>query len=160
MAAKRRISEFSIETDQEVLVTFPDGTSERLQRDVLASRIEAGDYARIIRAFKVRQSFWRRHLPGGLMVMVAGATAAVAVMAMTDRPLLHVVTPQKVTASPETGSQPAKILPTPSPTIHATNHSTNLTAPAPSSTPIAAQPPAQTKGLIHRLTSSLGQMLK
>jgi hypothetical protein len=155
MAAKRGMASFSIETDQEVLVTFDDGSSERLMRSDLRKHLMPEDCAQIDQAFKVRQSFWRKHLPKGLMVLAVGVTAAMAVMVVNDRPLLHIVNPQKITTSgSESDLQAAHIIQTPAPKV------TESVLPSPSVSPVATHPPVQAKGLVRHLTDTLGQMLK
>ena len=158
MAAKRRLASFSIETDQQVLINFDDGTAVRLQRSELRGRLEADDYTRVAQAFRVRQSFWRRHLPKGLMVAVAGATAAIAVLVTNGRPLLHIVTPHEVSSAQPAGEvEAAKTIATPSPRPSASPSPSAVSSgsPATARRPIPAA--RSHRSLLRRLTDALGK---
>ena len=152
MAAKRTMASFSIETDQQVLVKYDDGSEARLDKSELTKQLSAEDCANVTRAFRLRQSFWRRHLPRGLMALVAGTAVSAAIITTADRPLFHIVSPQSVSVSrPDSDAQPAHVLPTPSPAATA-----SPTPIQPSVTPA----PVHAKGLVRHLTDALGKMLK
>lgn len=159
MAAKPRLASFSIETDQEVLVKFDDGSCRRLKKSELRDQLHADDYARIRKAFRLRQSFWRRNLPGSLAVVLAGAASVAALLVTADRPLFHLVTPHHVPGpTPVSDFTAAHTIPTPTPAPSGT--------PASSVQPGPAQPPTvhhgrkPHPGLLRQLSGLIGRVLQ
>lgn len=161
MAAKPRLASFSIETEQEVLVTFEDGSCRRLKKSELRDQLHADDYARIRKAFRLRQSFWRRNLPGSLAVAMAGAASVAALLVTTDRPLFHLVSPHHVRASTPTSEfTAARPIPTPTSTPKPT------ATPEPSAHAKPVSPPTHpghknhAPGLLRQLSGFIGRMLQ
>lgn len=160
MAARPRLASFSIETDQHVLVMFEDGTSRRLKRQELRGQLHPDDYARLSKAFRLRQSFWRRNLPGSLALLTAG-TAATALLVGTDRPLFHAVAPHSRTTSRPINTVTAdKVIPLPSPTPSPTPDPSPR---APQAKPAVSARPghsSQAPGLLRRLSRFVEQVLQ
>jgi hypothetical protein len=62
------LSDFTIETDNSILLLFKNGDSKRVSRNDLAQYLASDDLSRIEHAFSLRHQFIKRVLPPTLMV--------------------------------------------------------------------------------------------
>jgi len=70
------LENYSIETDQTVLLAFRDGTKRRVSVDRLPVYLEPRDLAKVRAALRLRRDFIRRHMPKTALVLAAGGLVA------------------------------------------------------------------------------------
>lgn len=162
MAPKpRRVASYSIETDQEVLVTFEDGTRQLLRRAELRQNLHPDDYAKLAKAFRLRQAFWRRNLPGGLLLALAGTAAAVGLLA-TSHPLSQLLpagsSPSKAPSYRDLQEAHALPVPSASPLASPSASPGSSSAAAAVAAPTHGKPSSQ--GAMGQLTGALRRMLQ
>ncbi len=79
------LANYSVETDEVVLLIFHDGTRKRVLTSQLERYLTPRDAARIGRALKLRHLFMRLHMPKALAAVAAGSL--IAMLTVTTKPL-------------------------------------------------------------------------
>jgi hypothetical protein len=78
------LENYSIETDQSVLLSFRDGRKVRVRPDRLSRYLGTKDLVKVRRAMRLRRDFLRLHMPKTAVVLLAaGLMAALLVSART-----------------------------------------------------------------------------
>ncbi|MDB5178525.1 MAG: hypothetical protein JWN01_468 [Patescibacteria group bacterium] len=127
------LANYSIETDQTVLLSFTDGRRLRVPMDQLRRYLAPHDLQKITSAIKLRQEFLRRHMPRAVIILIVGGV--MALLFAGGRAVAHLWRPPWSVAPAPASSTVVRSLNPPSPTLSP--------APAPSaegSTTVAAAP--------------------
>jgi hypothetical protein len=133
----QELDDFSIETDNIILLQYKDGARQRVQVKELSQHLSKRDLQKVNAALKLRRSFIKTHMPrmGALLVMT-GLLAAVMITGgpVVSHWLVRPGAPQSVTAPGDTVKAGSLAAPSPVSTPPA-----NETA-APAATPLATTP--------------------
>lgn len=70
------LANYSIETDQTVLLSFADGRRVRVPLGQLAQHLEPADLIKVQRALELRRSFIKRHMPRTLLAFTTSGLMA------------------------------------------------------------------------------------
>ncbi len=70
------LNDFSIESENTIVLSFHDGTRRRVRLDDLNQYLSHDDVVRIKRSLAIRKNFIKKVLPPGAMVLLLGATVA------------------------------------------------------------------------------------
>lgn len=126
---RHKLLNYSIETDQLVLLEFSDGKTLRVGFDQVEDYLTGTDLIKVKKAIKIRQDFFKHNnLPGTLVVM-AVLSLGVFVALDYDR-VAEIINGSRPVASPSEEPVAAAVILTPSPTP--------TTTPAPSGVAPAA----------------------
>lgn len=154
------LANYSIETDQVVLLSFKDGRSLRVPLNHLSRYLKPGDLAKVKKALNLRRHFLRIHMPRFFVILatIGGLVALLTVGGKTVASLLGHPRPANQTPS-HTGIARSRLEPTPDITPSAgqpVQGNVRLTAagrhvkslgqaavPVPTAAPAPAQPPIQ-----------------
>jgi hypothetical protein len=74
-----QLSNYSVETDQLILLSFEDGRSLRVPISQLPKYLKGRDLQRVRRAINMRRAFFRQNMPPTIIVLIA--TLVVAALA-------------------------------------------------------------------------------
>lgn len=98
------LANYSVETDEVVLLIFQDGSRRRVAANQLDQYLEPFDAARVGAALKLRHRFLRLHMPKAVVAFVAGS--AIAMLALASKPLatLWVGDARSATETPRPGT--------------------------------------------------------
>jgi hypothetical protein len=142
----QKMSDFSIETDDTVLVSFQDGSQQRLAVKQLARLLRPMDASRIRRALKLRRNFLRQHMP---RMIVGGVVAGALLLGLSlpdNAPMSQLVHPDTPKPHHPHQAKPAAYLPTPTPPdtaqVEAAGTARQVTVDASAATSTAVAAPA------------------
>lgn len=140
----RKLLNYSIETDQLILLHFSDGQSLRVPFQKISDHLTGHELSKVSRAIKLRRDFFRNNLPK-TMVALAAAGLAVAVCIDYENVAALWSPSRSVAPPPARVSGAAQSISTPSPSATAvitTPGAAAVPASAPASSPAAPAPAA------------------
>ena len=138
------LANYSIETDQTVLLTFKDGRTIRVGSDRLSDYLAGPDLITVQRAKRLREDFIHRHMPKAVFTLVA--SGALSLFVIGAQPLAQLV--------PRTNApiEPAPLRSTVAESLEdnrngsaAATATPSSSAPNPTPTPAAGSQPADTR---------------
>jgi hypothetical protein len=111
---RKKLLNYSLETDQLVWLEFSDGRNLRVAFDQVGDHLTGPDLVKVQRAIKLRQDFFRQNLPGTMVLLaVVGLSVFIG---MDYKNLSGIVSGGRPVASPPVEkSAPAQVIQTTSP---------------------------------------------
>lgn len=89
-----KLKNYSVETDNTVLLQFEDGSDKRVSLNHIGEFVAGNDLKKIQGALKVRKSFFKRHVPRVGIAVLASGLATLAGMTHQQQ-LNHIIHPTK-----------------------------------------------------------------
>jgi hypothetical protein len=122
------LTNYSIETDQTVLLHFTDGKRRRVAFDQLHEHLKPDDLQRVTAAIKLRRNFIRNHMPKTLALFAAVGLGALFIT--TEQTVASMIAHHPTATVPDQAGLLTRVTPTPSP-------SAASASPAPSVSPVS-----------------------